>query len=523
MRKSEQKLNQSICQEVASLKEQIANLEQQIAESRHCEEDREKLINMLDAASDVVLTANPDRSLRFVNKAGQIMLGWHENAGLQGRTMDEVHPHWAIELLEKVALPAARSDGIWRGTTAILAGNSKEIPVSQVIVAHKTKSGTLDFFSIIMRDIRDRKEIEAALRESEERFRRLSEAAFEVIVISDKGRILDVNDQFEDLYGYHASEAIGMEVWDLIAEKSLDLVRERISCGYEKPYEAAQQRKDGSVFWARVSGKSIPYKGRKVRVTAIQDITEHRLAEAKIRQMNIELEHRVKNRTAELEAANKELESFAYSVSHDLRAPVRAINGFSQALLEEYADTLGTQGQSYLNRVRNASRRMGQLIDDLLTLSRITRSQMTREKVDLSKIADEITAELKQAQPEREVRFKISSGIEANGDAKLLRVVLDNLLGNAWKFTQKRDVATINFGVSRHNSTTTFYVQDDGAGFDMKYADKLFGPFQRLHNETEFAGTGIGLATVQRIIRRHGGSIWAKAEVDKGATFYFTL
>ncbi len=225
----------------------------------------------------------------------------------------------------------------------------------------------------------------------------------------------------------------------------------------------------------------------------------------------------------ELEVANRELEAFSYSVSHDLRAPLRSINGFSQILLEDYSGTLDEEGRSYLRRVQAASQHMGRLIDDLLALSRVTRVPLRREHVDLSALAREIAMDLKSNDPEREVEFAIPDGLSATGDPGLLRVALENLLGNAWKFTSKKPEARIEFGALLQNGERTYFVRDNGAGFEMAYANKLFGAFQRLHPANEFEGTGIGLATVQRVIRRHGGSVWAEGEVGRGATFYFTL
>ncbi len=245
---------------------------------------------------------------------------------------------------------------------------------------------------------------------------------------------------------------------------------------------------------------------------AQQEITERRRAEGALCE-----------RTTQLESTNKELEAFAYSVSHDLRAPLRGIDGFSQILLEDYADRLDADGQDYLHRVRAASQRMAALIDDLLKLSRITRRGMHRETVDLSALAQKIAAELEQRKPDRQVEFVIAEGVVAGGDAGLLRVVLENLMSNAWKFTSKHPRARIEFGVVQHDGEAVYFVRDDGAGFDMAYADNMFGAFQRLHSATEFEGTGIGLATVQRIIHRHGGRVWAEGAVEQGATFYFTL
>lgn len=225
----------------------------------------------------------------------------------------------------------------------------------------------------------------------------------------------------------------------------------------------------------------------------------------------------------QLEAANQELEAFSYSVSHDLRAPLRSIDGFSRALLEEYNDKLEEQGRDYLQRISAASQRMAQLVDDLLDLSRVTRSEMSRERVNLSLLVQTIAEDLRKTQPERKVEFVITPGLVSDGDMRLLRIALENLLDNAWKFTSRHPSASIEFGAIQQGDKTPFFVRDNGAGFDMAYAGKLFGAFQRLHGMSEFPGTGIGLATVQRIIHRHGGQIWAEGKMEEGATFYFTL
>ncbi len=264
-----------------------------------------------------------------------------------------------------------------------------------------------------------------------------------------------------------------------------------------------------------------------------------RIAEQKgeLQRYAADLERRVEERThelqerneslrrnaAELLAANTELDAFAYSVSHDLRAPLRSIDGFSQILLEDYAEKLDEAGRESLQRVRAASQRMGTLIDDLLKLARVTRAEIRTEDVDLSGMAREIVADLQRTTPERQVEFDIAPGLTARGDTRLLRVALDNLLRNSWKYTAKQPAPRVEFRSADANGGRTFMVRDNGAGFDMKYADKLFGVFQRLHSAADFEGTGIGLATVRRIINRHGGRIWAEGAVDQGATFYFTL
>lgn len=248
-----------------------------------------------------------------------------------------------------------------------------------------------------------------------------------------------------------------------------------------------------------------------------------RQREKEVSELNKELEQRVMERTAQLEATNKELDAFSYSVSHDLRAPLRAISGFSEALLDEYGDKLDEEGKTYLRYLQEGSHEMSDLIDGLLKLSRSTRGGIALERVDLSAIAAMVAEELRKAEPERRMNVHIAPGVEAFADPRLLRVVMENLLGNAWKYTSRTAEACIEFGVEEQEGKTVYFVRDNGAGFDMGYANKLFLPFHRLHKTSEFSGIGIGLATVERIIHRHDGRIWAQAAVGEGATFFFTL
>jgi len=264
-------------------------------------------------------------------------------------------------------------------------------------------------------------------------------------------------------------------------------------------------------------------EGRPIRLRGVGvDITAQQPAEQEILRLNSELERRVADRTAQLQAANKELEAFCYSVSHDLRAPLRSIRGFNEVLLERYAPNLDPRGQEFLRRACESTHHMEELIEDLLKLSRVGRTELVRREVDLSELAKTIAETLRRSTPARVVSFQITPSLRISGDEHLLRIVLENLLGNAWKFTSKRATALIEFGRTSA-PPRAFYVRDNGAGFDSSYAGRLFGAFQRLHSGTEFSGTGVGLATVQRIINRHGGRVWAEGSVDHGATFYFAL
>jgi light-regulated signal transduction histidine kinase (bacteriophytochrome) len=250
-----------------------------------------------------------------------------------------------------------------------------------------------------------------------------------------------------------------------------------------------------------------------------KEMEERKKAEEEIISLNSELKHYV----SQLELSNRELEAFSYSVSHDLRSPLRSIAGFSQALLEDYAGRLDAQGRDFLDRVVAAANRMGRLIDDLLNLSRVSRHEMTRARVDLSAAARNISGKLGNSRPERAAEFLVEDGLMVEGDERLLNVMLENLYANAWKYSEKAPRTVIEFGATTHDGERIFFLRDNGAGFDMRYVDKLFKAFQRLHREAEFPGTGIGLATVKRVISRHGGRVWIKGVEGKGATVYFTL
>lgn len=381
----------------------------------------------------------------------------------------------------------------------------------------------------LAQEVAERRRVADALQQSEERYRLLTESALTGVYLIQDGRFKYVNPALASIFGYHMEEIIGkLGPEDLTAPDDRDRVTENIRkrvAGETKDirYSFCGLRKDGAPVDVEVHGVQVEYEGQPAIIGTLLDITERKRQEEEIHRLNEELEQRVINRTAQLQAANKELEAFAYSVSHDLRAPLRAIDGFGQALLEDCADQLEDLGRTYLERIRANTQRMGDLIDALLSLSRITRAEMRHEGVDLSALAHRRVVELKGRDAQRKVEFEVESRLMVEGDARLLQIMMENLLDNAWKFTAEQPVARIEFGMTERDGEAIYFVRDNGVGFDMAYADKLFGAFQRLHSMNDFPGTGIGLATVQRIIRRHGGRVWADAAPDEGAAFFFTL
>lgn len=403
-----------------------------------------------------------------------------------------------------------------------------------------------DGLSVFFQDITTRKRAEAELRASEERFAKAFNTAPTIMIIASlaDGRYLEVNGAFEKALGWRKKEVLGRTSYDLgiwidKAERE-DVLREVTGQGSVHDREIVFRNRNGETIIGLYSGVIIELNGEQCLLSLVRNITARKRAEQQVVILNKELEARAEvleetnceleasveqleavNR--ELEAANEELEAFNYSVSHDLRRPLTNINGFSQLILELYGGQLEDQCRDFVRSIYDETRNMDHLIGTLLNFSRITRCAMRPETVNLSTMARQIAETLRMGEPERRVSFHLTEGVTARGDAGLLHVVLDNLVGNAWKYSSKRADARIEFGVTGRSGAATYFVRDNGAGFDMELAERLFAPFQRLHHTDDFEGHGIGLATVARIVQRHGGKVWAEGEVGQGATFYFTL
>jgi len=409
------------------------------------------------------------------------------------------------------------SDGSWR-TFEVVASNLIHDNVIEAVI-------------INLRDITERKRIEEALHQSEEKYRTLLESVQEGYFELDlAGNFTFFNDSLCRIYNYSKEELMGMNYRHYTDKET----RKNGFQEFNKVYNTGEPLKgftwpiigkDGTKRYIETSaslqkdssGTPIGFRG------IVHDITARKRAEEELKKYREQLEGLVHERTIKLEASNKELEAFSYSISHDLRAPLRAIDGFSQALLEDCEDKLDVQGKDYLLRIRAATQRMSTLIEDLLNLSRITRSEMSMGKVNLTRIVRSVINELQNSQPRSNVQIRIADGLEDIADSRLMSIALENLMSNAWKFTAKKSEALIEFGSLREGSKKIYFIRDNGAGFEMTYMDKLFAPFQRLHTIDEYPGTGIGLATVRRIIHRHGGKVWAEGKTGKGATFYFSI
>jgi PAS domain S-box-containing protein len=438
-----------------------------------------------------------------------------------GKVSTGVHRYWA-------AMLAGERTATFEETNRTLRGADLELLETCTVVPGHERRYDRVFVADV--DISERARMEGALRESEERFAVLFEQApLGYQSLDEQGNLIVVNQRWLEMLDYERDEVMGRWFGDFLAPECAKVFRAGFSVLKERgsaTFELEMLRKDGERRKVAIDGRVAHFPSSRMRETycILTDVSERRRVEAEIQRLNEELERRVAERTSELGAANKELEAFAYSVSHDLRAPLRAIDGFSAIVAEDAHDVLDEESLGHLDRVRHAAQHMGELIDHLLALSRASRATVSPEDIDLTAQAQSVFAELQAAQPLRQVEFVAAPGQQAWADPVLLRAVLANLLGNAWKFTSKHETARIEVGsIDLASGERAFFVRDDGAGFDQTQADGLFRTFHRMHQASEFDGDGIGLATVQRLIERQGGRIWAEAAVEEGATFFFTL
>jgi PAS domain S-box-containing protein len=492
--------------------------------------NEERFRNLANAIPQLCWMANADGGIFWYNQrwydftgaTPQEMVGWGWQTVHDPEALPAVLVTWKNSIAEgqpfEMVFPLRAADGTFH-------------PFLTRVMPVRDQTGKVIRWFGTNTDITAQRLTEEALAENQERLRLAQQVArIGTFVWNLQTGESQLTPELEAMYGLPAGGfAEGKRSWqDLICPEDREQGERYVQQAMETGSFAAEWRvtwPDGATRW--LFGRAWVSKddtGKPLRLMgANTDVTERKLAELEVLRVNAELEQRVRERTLQLETANRELEAFAYSVSHDLRAPLRGIDGWSLALMEDYAPSLDDGARQYLNRVRAETQRMGTLIDDLLQLSRVNRGEMKSAQVDLTTLANRIIAGLRDAQPERSMEFVVAPRLTAFGDGRLLEIALTNLFSNAVKFTGARDNAFIEFGSLEKEGEMVFYVRDNGAGFDMAYAGNLFGAFQRLHKASEFPGTGVGLATVQRIVHRHGGRVWAEGGVNHGATFSFTL
>ena len=514
---------QSFVEALASSRARVGQLEREAIQRKGDAEEGlrahlDRYRSLVLAIAQVIWTHDSkgemlDEQLSWATYTGQTF-GQYQHRGW----LDAVHPDdraSTVEGLERAVSDRApyelehrlrRHDGEYRHFSV------RSVPVLAA-------NGTIREWACIHTDITDQKRTEQTLRDGERKFRELADSMLQIVWTADPNGRFDYYNQRWYEYTGRPEGISGDESWtDVIhpddQKECLARWHSATESGSAYEIEYRLRQKSGAYHW--FLRRALPVRDSEGRITrwfgTCTNIDAAKHTEEVLRRAN-----------AEADAANQELEAFSYSVAHDLRTPLRSIDGFSQAILEDNADQLDAEGKSNFARVRAAAQRMAHLIDDLLGLSRLCRGELLREDVDLTRIARGIAERLRVSDPQRQVEIVVEEGLKVYGDAGLLTTVMENLLGNAWKFTSQRPKARIEVGLTSQRGLPAYFVRDNGAGFDMAYSGRLFGAFQRLHTATEFAGTGIGLAIVQRVVRKHGGGVWAEGDVGRGATFFFTL
>lgn len=480
----------------------------------------------LDNAVDHIFLVDPKR-MRFVdvNKAAAQAMGYAREELLSLGPQDVV-VGVNSEQLSDLSKNIVASKGMMTKISMHRSKDGREFPVEVHLSALEQEEGE-PLILVVARDISERKKAEDALRTSHERYLRLFNALNDAVIICDlEGRIIQVNKKALFLFGYTETELAQMTIKHLhpdyassICDKSLANVVENGAANFEIDF----RKRNGTIFPSVVSARVLDLSGERVIQGIVHDVSNIKRAEEDLHKYKLYLEQLVEQRTLALTNINKELESFGYTMSHDMRSPLREINGYIQALLKDLEKILDDEGRERLIKIQRAARRMGYLVDGLISLSQLQRSDLKRQEVDLAVHAQAVIDQLASEEPERRVRVEIMPQIRAYGDRNLLWVAIDNLLANAWKYTSKKRWAHIEFGVEEQGGERVYYVRDNGIGFGMAQVNRLFGAFQRAPEAEQFEGVGIGLAAVQRIIHLHGGRVWAKSEPNEGAVFYFVL
>ena len=498
-------------------------------QNQELESSNRKYQELYDFAPIAYLSLDRTGVIIDINQTGADMLGDSKSAFHGKPLFLYVDQDSRMQLADHIA---AVLEGKAQSLEIKLRGPTGPYPVCIDSVPVLSAEGFVTACSSVVTDVSERRRAEQVLKSSKQRFRDFANVAADWFWELDADlRYTYVSEGFSEDIGREPAEVIGLTRQEVFRGQMQDAkswechfrglnAGQAVTFDYELITAAKKSKtyilEEGKPIYD-ASGAFLGYRG------VGRNITKRREAEHELETYKQRLEEQVAERTKELRAAIKESEAFSYSVSHDLRAPLRAIDGFSHVLLEDYGERLDESGRNLLDRVRGASQRMGELIDDMLLLSRITRRDIHYQRVDMSELARQISFRLREVEPGRKVKFNISRKLIGFGDAHLLQVVLENLLSNAMKYTAREAKAVVEFGAEEHANENIFFVKDNGVGFDMQYIDKLFGPFERLHMEDEFEGSGIGLATVARVMQRHNGRVWAESKLDEGACFYFAL